>query len=366
MSDVYFADLKSSSQDNVFSKIRKIFLRAGYGEIVQSKDLVAIKTHFGEYGNLAYVPAPVIKVFADLVRERAAEPFVTDTNTLYRGNRSDGVHHLRNAFSNGFLMESAGAPVVIADGIRGNDFRTIPFKGKHYSELKVASAIHDADAVITVSHVKGHELYGFGGALKNICMGFVPPSGKQTIHSELKPRVKESVCTACGACIKKCPADATSFNERKKAWIDQSRCVGCGECVVICPYDAIPVNWKTDYKPLHERSAEYVKGILDTKQGKWIFFNFLMNISPQCDCYFWNDVPIVPNLGILASTDPVSLDRASADLINGAAPLPGSALDGKSGGRDNLSSLYPLDWKYFLDYCEILKIGETRYNLIAL
>lgn len=364
MSKVFFADFRCSARDNIFSKTKKLMLKAGAREAVAEKDIVALKTHFGEYGNIAHVPAPVLRALVNLVKEFGGKPFITDTNTLYRGSRHNAVDHIENAVLNGFVMETAGAPVIIADGLKGNDYRTIPVDFTHYRELKVASAIHDADAVIVVSHVKGHELYGLGGAMKNVAMGCTPPSGKQTIHSDLKPRVKENLCTACGRCVERCPVDAIAFNANKKAAINIDVCISCGECTVLCPYDAIPVVWKTDHRPLHERTAEYVHGIVGAKPGKWVFINYIMNVSPQCDCYFWNDLPVVPDIGILASTDPVAIDRASSDLVNRAAPLPGSKISGKEAGVENLRAMYDLDWRYMLEYAERIGAGTNRYELI--
>lgn len=366
MSIVYFADFRCNSKDNVFSKVKKLFLKAGFGAAIQEKDFVAIKTHFGEYGNLAFVPAPVIKTIVDLAAGAGGRPFITDSNTLYRGSRSNAVDHIRNAVQNGFVMETVGAPVIIADGLKGKDFRSVPINGKYYRDIKIAAAIYDADAVVVVSHVKGHELYGFGGAIKNLAMGCAPPAGKQMLHSDMKPKVKESICTACGACIKRCPADAIALNSRKKAEINQDMCISCGECTVICPYEAIPVLWKTDFKPLHERTGEYVKAMLDTKPGKWMFYNFIMNVSPQCDCYYWNDAPVVPNIGILASTDPVAIDMASVELINRASPLPGSKIADKDPSLDNMRALYDIDWEYQLRYAEQLGMGECRYELVEI
>jgi hypothetical protein len=363
MSKVYFADFKGSIRDNIYNKIKRLFTEAGFDKKINKKEFVAVKTHFGEYGNLAYIPAQVIRIVVDKVKECGGVPFITDTNTLYRGSRSNAVDSLDNAFKNGFINEVSGAPVIIADGLKGNDYRTVKTKGKHYKELKVASAIHDADVCVVVSHVKGHELYGFGGAMKNIAMGCVPPSGKQTIHSDLRPRVKEAACISCGTCVKRCPADAITFNKAKKAEINQAKCVSCGECTVLCPEGAIPVVWKTDHKNLHERTAEYVKGIMDLKPGKWMFLNFIMNVSPECDCYFWNDIPIVHDIGILASDDPVSIDMASADMINGAPPVPGSKIYDKKGD-DNLKKLYDIEWKYLLQYAKSINIGDDSYEMI--
>jgi uncharacterized protein len=366
MSKVFFSNFRCNSKDNIFSKTKKLFANAEFNKSIKENEFVALKTHFGEYGNLAYIPAPVIKTIVTLVKDLGGKPFITDTNTLYRGSRSNAVDHLQNAVLNGFVMETAGAPLIIADGLRGNDYRTVPVDSKHYKEIKVASAIYDADLVIVVSHVKGHELYGFGGAIKNIAMGCAPSSGKQMIHSDMKPRVKESLCIACKACIKRCPVSAITLNEKKKAFINQGKCISCGECTVICPYGAIPVLWVTDHKPLHERTAEYVKGTMSSKKDKWLFLNYVMNVSPECDCYFWNDAPIVPNIGILASTDPVAIDRASADLINKAIPMPESKIAGKNNARDNLMALYNIEWKYMLEYSEQIGLGSNSYQLVEI
>ncbi len=366
MSIVYFSNFRCSSKDNIFSKTKKLLLKTEFLQQVAEKDLVAVKTHFGEYGNLAFIPPQVLKVIVDMIKERKGRPFITDANTLYRGSRSNAVDHLNNAIMNGFVMEAAGAPVIIADGLKGDDYAIVSAKGKHFNEVRIASAIHGADAVIAMSHVKGHELYGLGGAIKNIAMGCAPPSGKQTIHSDLKPKVKESLCTACMTCIRRCPADAISLNEKKKAYINQDMCISCGECTVLCPYDAIPVVWKTDHTPLHERTAEYAHGILSSKPGKWVFINYIMNVSPQCDCYYWNDAPIIQNIGILASTDPVAIDRASADLVNSAVPLPDSKIAGKDPSKDNVKALYNIEWEYLLTYAESIGMGENKYDLVEI
>jgi len=363
MSKVYFSDFRCNSRNTVLSKTVKLLAKSGLSGMVKGGDLVALKTHFGEYGNIAFIPAQVLKVIADEVKKTGAKPFITDTNTLYRGSRSNAVDHLENAHMNGFLPPVAGAPVVIADGLRGNDYAVVPCASRHFKEVKIASAIHDADAVVVVSHVKGHELYGFGGALKNMAMGCAPRSGKQVLHSDMKPAVIEEKCVSCGMCVKRCPVDAIAFNPAGKAFIDESLCVSCGECTVICPCEAIPVLWKTDHRPLHERTVDYVKAVMETKPGKWIFINYIMNVSPQCDCYYWNDTPIVPDIGILTSEDPVAIDAASADLVNRAPALPGSKIGDVEPGRDNLMKLYDIPWSYQLEYAEKTGLGAGAYDL---
>ena len=366
MSVVYFTDLHMSSKENIVSKIKKLFYKLSANEIINEKDFVAIKTHFGEYGNIAYTPPVIIHTFVDCVKDLKANPFVTDSTTLYRGSRSNAVDHLKNAAMNGFSLVSCGAPVIIADGLRGNDFKELPAAGKWYSTVKVASAIHDADSMVVVSHVKGHELYGFGGAIKNIAMGCAPPSMKQLLHSDLKPKVKQTLCTSCGACIKRCPAFAIAFDANKKAFINSDKCFGCGECTVICVYNAIPVLWKTDHTTLYERTAEYVNAFMHHKKNKVLFFNFIMNVSPECDCCYWNDIPIVPNIGIVASTDPIAVDKASVDMINKATPLPDSRIAHKDSSKDNIEALYPVKWNYLFEYATSIGAGNMDYELVTI
>ena len=362
-SKVYFTDMTTNSRRNLLDKTREIAEKAGILNLIEKKDLVAIKIHFGEEGNIAFVPPPVIRVIVDMVKEKGGKPFLTDANTLYNGKRHNAVDHLETAMRNGFSYVTVGAPLIIADGLNGADYVNVALKGKHFQSVKISSAIHYANVIIAISHVKGHELFGFGGAMKNLGMGCGSPSGKQAMHSDLVPKVNEEKCNACGICIERCPEDAIVKVKNDKAYVNEKSCVGCGECVVFCPVQAIPINWKTDLNVIQEKTAEYAWGVVKPKKGKCGFINFIMNVSPDCDCYSWNDVPIVSNLGILASMDPVAVDQASLDLINDAPVLSNSVIGEKIDVKDKFKAVHNKETTYILDHGEYLGMGKRKYDL---
>ncbi len=364
-STVYYTDMTTKADRNLLEKTRKAAKKAGITACIEKNDLVAIKLHFGEPGNLAFTPPPLLRVITDMVRERGGKPFLTDANTLYRGKRRNAVDHIETAIKNGFTYETVGAPVIIADGLIGADYVNVEIGGKHFDTVKISSAVHQADSIIAVSHVKGHELFGFGGALKNLGMGCGSPSGKQTMHSDMVPKVDPEKCIACGTCIKYCPEDAISRVENNKAFINEELCIGCGECVAFCPVEAIPINWKTDEAAIQEKTAEYAYGVIKPKQGKTGFINYVMNVTPDCDCAPWNDIPIVSNLGILASTDPISVDQASLDIINQAPVISNSVLGKKNepADADKFRAVHKKNTGYILDHGEFLGMGSRKHEL---
>ena len=363
-SDVYFTDMTANSKRNLLDKTVGVARKSAVFDMVEKGDKVAIKLHFGEEGNIAFIPPPLVRVIVEAVKSKGGKPFLTDANTLYSGVRHNAVDHLETALKNGFSYATVGAPVIIADGLSGADYVNVEVNGKHFDQVKISSAIHYADAIISVSHVKGHELFGFGGTLKNLGMGCGCPAGKQAMHSGMVPTVDEEMCTACGVCIKRCPQEAITRKENKKAYIHEERCIGCGECVAFCPVSAIPANWETSEADLQERTAEYAWGVLKEKKGKSGFINFIMNVSPDCDCASWNDVPIVSDLGIMASTDPVAIDQASVDLVTRAPVIENSVLGGKAGaGDDKFRAVHDRDSAHILRHGEYLKMGSRNYVL---
>ncbi len=362
-STVIFSDMTTQADKNLLDKTREIVKKAAIPGIIEENDLVAIKLHFGEEGNLAFIPPPLVRVVVEMVKEKGGKPFLTDANTLYVGKRRNAVDHIETALKNGFGYETIGAPVIIADGLKGVDYVNVPVNGKHFDTVKISSAVHNADAVIAVSHVKGHDLFGFGGALKNLGMGCGSPAGKQTMHSDLKPEVDSDKCTACGTCIDRCPEGAIERVEKNKAYIHSDLCIGCGECVAFCPVQAIPINWETDEATIQEKTAEYAWGVVKPKNGKSGFINYIMNVTPDCDCAPWNDVPIVPNLGILGSTDPVAIDQASLDLVNRAPVMANSVLGDKQDVEDKFKAVNNRNSSYIIEHGQDLGMGHKQYTL---
>jgi hypothetical protein len=334
-------------------------------KIAGEGDLVAIKLHFGEKGSTAYIRTPFVRVVVEELLALGSFPFLTDTNTLYVGSRSDSARHIATAVENGFSYASVGAPIIIADGLKGGAYETIEIKGKHFKEVKIASDVARADAMLVLSHVKGHELTGFGGAIKNLGMGCGSRAGKLAMHSDVRPRVSATRCIGCGKCVSWCPVEAISVR-RKKASIDSSTCIGCAECIVVCPEKAIRIEWNMSAPRVQEKMAEYAVGTAATKAGRMGFLNFITDVSPQCDCYPFSDAPIVPNVGILLSSDAVAVDKASVDLINEQPGLPGTALEsGSRAGSDKFMELYPdVDWRIQLGHAQRLGLGTTTYQLV--
>ena len=364
---VYFTDLRARSGNSLLVKTARLFDLVGFGALLRQGDKVAVKLHWGEWGNVAFLPPPFARCLVDKILAAGGKPFLTDSNTLYSGGRHNAIDHILTALKNGFSVSSTGAPIIIADGLSGGDSVEVLAKGKRVSSVRVAGAIYCADALLSLAHFKGHELFGFGGALKNIAMGCTTPAGKQTLHSDVRPRVDRDRCVACGRCIRACAHGAIRAGDGRKAEIDPARCVGCGECVAVCPAEAIPINWETAADPLLEKSAEYVKAILANKGGRAAFFNFLLRMSPECDCYDWNDAPFVADIGILASRDPVAIDQASTDLVNAGQVLASSRLKGKAADGDAIASATGVKrWRRILEYAEEIGVGTRSYALVQI
>jgi uncharacterized protein len=365
VSTVYFTDFRTRPKRNVFDKIGELLNRTKIDTRIAKADVVAIKLHFGEKGNCAYLRPVFLRTIVDRVKSLGARPFLTDTNTLYTGSRSDGVSHITTAIENGFDYAVAGCPIVIADGVRGSAGVRVPVSGEILPEVNIAREIVDADALVVVTHFKGHELAGFGGTLKNLGMGCATREGKLTQHSSVSPRVSVERCKGCSLCLDYCPANAITITA-KKASIEGERCIGCGECIVVCHHRAIEVQWNEESDRFQKKMVEHAFGALKGKGKKAIFLNFLMHISPTCDCYPHSDAPIVRDIGILASLDPVAIDTASCDLVNDEESMPGCAIKKPLGrGEDKFRAVFPrIDWTTQLEYAEKLKMGERKYTLV--
>lgn len=364
-SKVYFTDFRATPNCNLLQKLEKLIKKAGIDTINFNNKFAAIKIHFGEPGNLSYLRPNYAKVIVDHVYEQGGKPFLTDCNTLYVGRRKNALDHLDAAYENGFSPFSTGCHVVIADGLKGTDEILVPMDGEYIKEAKIGRAIMDADIFISLNHFKGHEATGFGGALKNIGMGCGSRAGKMEMHSAGKPSVQARLCTSCRACFKNCAHGAISFDENKKAVIDHNKCVGCGRCIGACNYDAVhPMGDETN-DILNRKIAEYTYAIL--KDRPHFHISLVVDVSPYCDCHAENDVPIVPNVGMFASFDPVALDVACADAVNGQPVIGNSMLaEQPQVHHDHFTNAHPeTNWKSCIEHAEKLGIGKSEYELIT-
>ena len=368
-SKVFFTNLRTSPHANLLDKLERLVKQAGLMKIDFDKKFVALKIHFGEPGNLAYIRPNYVARLTTIICKAGAKPFLTDSNTLYSGGRSNAIDHIQGAMENGYNPISAQCPVIIADGLKGTDYREISINGKYCKAPKIGAAIADADIIISLNHFKGHEQAGFGGALKNIGMGSASVGGKLELHSTSKPAIDNNNCTGCNTCVKHCAHDAIHLNATKKAEIDYDKCVGCGQCIAVCQYEAAELAVWDRTGLLNSKIAEYTKAILDGKPHFHI--NFIMNVSPDCDCWSNNDAAIVPDIGIAASFDPVALDCACADLVTKAPALPGNKLWDKCKGvmdehQDKFLIVHPdANWRTGFAYAEEIGVGKQHYELIT-
>lgn len=376
MSKVYLARMNANNEEeNLLNKIKRLFREAGFDNILEKGDLTAIKMHFGEYGNTTFVRPIYIRKIVECIKENQGKVFLTDTNTLYRGYRNNAVTHLENAYKHGFLPYTVDAPVIISDGLTGKDYVEVEINQKNLKTAKIASSAYFAKTMIGVAHFTGHIATGFGGSLKNIGMGFGSRAGKQIMHSDVKPKVTKDKCKACGTCIKYCPVNAITIKEtptppqdmdghenrpdslfsNKIAVINYDLCIGCAECTISCPNSAIKVNWGSTSEKLQEKIVEYTYAVLKDKKGKLGFFNFIMDVTPSCDCPPWSGSNIVNNIGIVASKDIVAIDQASVDLVNQ-----------ECGNKDICSEINDVDWSIQLEYAEEIGLGNREYGIIKI
>ncbi len=376
ISPVFFSDLKLEKGKTLLDKLDILLDRADLKGKVREKDLVAIKLHFGEKGNTAYVRPIFLRRVVDRVKQYKGKPFLTDTNTLYTGARSEAVSHLNTAVENGFAESVVNAPILIADGLRGNSAVKVRIDKPIFKTVSIAREIYMTDSLITVTHFKGHELSGFGGALKNLGMGCASREGKLSQHSTISPKVNGKACKGCETCLSWCAQEAISMlslkpgveAKRGNALIDPKKCVGCGECILSCPSGAIQIQWNESIPLFQKKMVEHAYGAVQNKKGKVLYLNFLTQISPACDCYGYSDAPIVNDIGILSSEDPVAIDRASVDLVNGEAGNRASKLQKNwNPGEDKFRAVYPeVDWNIQLAYAEEIGMGIRKYELIKI
>ncbi len=370
-SKVYFADF-SCKKENIPEKFRRLLITAGIKDIDFDKKFACIKLHMGEPGNMAYLRPQYAKALADLIRELGGKPFLSDANTLYVGRRKNALEHLDAAYENGFSPFSTGCQVIIADGLKGTDEAYVPVEGGEYvKEAKIGRAFMDADVFVSLSHFKGHGSTGFGGCLKNIGMGCGSRAGKMEMHSAGKPTVKTKKCVGCRVCAKNCAHSAITFEEGK-ANIHHDICVGCGRCIATCPMDAVVASWDEAREVLNCKIAEYTKAVVDGRPAFHI--NIVADVSPNCDCEDCNDLPIIPDVGMFASFDPIALDQACVDAVNAQEVNKGSILDeiakdaGLEAPRSDFFKMIHPDtcWQAGLEHGEKLGLGTREYELVKI
>jgi uncharacterized Fe-S center protein len=367
--NVYFWNLRASQKAPFEKRMRSLLKAAGVAKLLTEGDLAAVKIHFGEQGTTGFLRPLWLKGIIDTLAEAGARPFLTDASTLYVGQRGEAVSHSMCAARHGWDPLVLGAPVIIADGLKGGDEVAVPVNGKHIEDAYIASAVAEADFLVSVNHFKGHELAGYGGALKNIGMGCASKKGKMHQHFSTGPEITADNCTACGTCIKACKTGALFIDETtEKIALNAELCVGCGGCFVACRFNALNVNWKIGVPEFLERMMEYSQGVFATKSKPCLHINFVMDVVPDCDCVGFTDAPICPDIGVLVSLDPVAVDQASLDLVNAAQPLYPSQLPfGITPGQDKFRAIHThVPESMGLDYAQTLGLGTREYTLISL
>ncbi|MCD8300322.1 MAG: DUF362 domain-containing protein [Clostridiales bacterium] len=371
-SKVYFTDFRTPYGGTpIPEKLKQLILKGGMADIDFEGKFTAIKMHFGELGNVAFLRPNYAKAVADVVKSLGGMPFLTDCNTLYVGSRKNAIEHLACAAENGFSELSTGCPIIIADGLKGTDEALVPVNGGEYvKEAKIGRAIMDADIFISLAHFKGHEMAGFGGAIKNVGMGCGSRAGKMEQHNAGKPKVKIKACRGCRLCSRQCAQGAISY-EGGKASIDWDKCVGCGRCIGGCNFDAIHPTDDSSARDLDLKMAEYAKAVVDGRPAFYI--NLVMDITPNCDCHSENDAPILPDIGMFCSFDPVALDQACADACLASAPMPNSQLGDNMAKADFVdhhdhfcNSTPESEWETCLTHAEKIGLGSREYELVKL
>ena len=372
-SKVYFTDFRTTAfGDGLPAKLQKLLRKAGIGTIDMDGKFVAVKLHFGELGNISYLRPNYARAVVDLIKELGGKPFLTDCNTLYPGSRKNALEHLYCAWENGFTPMTVGCPVIIGDGLKGTDDIAVPVEGGEYiKEAKIGRAVMDADVFLSLTHFKGHEMTGFGGAIKNIGMGCGSRAGKKDQHHNGQPVIDPESCRGCKRCMRECANDGLVFDaERKVMTIDGEKCVGCGRCIGACNFDAIAFGQDAAVKELNCRMAEYTKAVVTGRDCFHI--SLVCDISPVCDCHSGNDVPILPDIGMFASADPLALDQACVDACLRQTPLPNSQLTEQMAGssfcdhHDHFENTTPnSEYKTCLAHAEKIGLGTKEYELIT-
>jgi len=332
-------------------KVQKVLRSENLLGFVNRQDWVAVKTHFGEEKTRGFIPPVFFKMIREELVRQGARPFLTETATLYKGRRSQAPDHIKLAQDHGFTVRNTGLPIIMADGLLGDEEVSVEIPGKHYRKVNIAALFQKVQGVVLVSHFTGHIQTGYGAAIKNMGMGCASRKGKMEQHSSMNPRIDLSRCTGCMDCASWCPVEAISEHQGK-ARIDRETCYGCGQCLVVCRFDAVGYNWGKGIRQLQESCVEYALGLYHLLKGKMIFINFLTRITKDCDCMRGKYQPVTDDIGVLLSRDPAAIDAASIDLVMK-----------RSGGKFRKNS-YDIDSHFQIDHCRRLKFGNPDYQLL--
>ncbi len=348
---VWLAPVETAAPtERVEAVVRSLWSHAGFDALIEPHDLAAVKLHVGEPGCSTFIPPRFVAPIVERITACGAEAFLTDTAVLYRSPRNNGVTHVKVAHEHGFTEDAIGAPFLPADGLTGADAREIEVNGRHHETVAVASGILQARSMVLLSHATGHLGTGLGAALKNLGMGCCSRGSKLRQHHGAEPRIDPQKCLACGVCAEWCPADAIAVDVT--AVIDRDACIGCGECVAACREGAVRFDWGIAGRQLQERMAEHAAGVVRSKRGRIAYITALLAVTKDCDCVGIRQTPVVADIGLLASHDPVAIDQAALDLIREHA---GTTLEDLS---------YPNhDATIQLAYAEELGLGSRRYEL---
>ena len=353
-STVYFIKATVHDGEHVISeKARRLFKAGRFASRFKENDFTAVKVHVGEDGNNTYIKAPCLKGLIEELLALETNPFLADTSTLYTGRRHNAVDHTILAEEHGFGMTGLGIPFLPADGLFGTSETAVAIDAPLNKEVLIAYDIVRCQSILSIAHFTGHVATCAGATLKTLGMGCASRKGKMRQHSALKPSITTD-CTLCGQCAQYCPAHAITLG-KVKAHIDQDACIGCAECVAVCRFDAVSYDWTIENKQLQQSVAEHALGALKGKQDRAVFFNFLMAITKDCDCFDTPDMPtIADDIGILASTDPVAVDKAAIDLIEQRAGKKLQNLIGKRG----------LDPRFQIEHAQRIGLGSADYEIV--
>jgi uncharacterized Fe-S center protein len=348
---IYFLPLTHrENPSSITRKLKILFDQSGAGSQFQRGVYVAVKTHFGERGNMTYLHPVLVKVVVDKLKQDGTIPFLTETSTLYRGKRSNSIEHMELAFEHGFGFEKMGIPLIMADGLFGDAELLVDIQGRHFTQVRIAREVSRAQGLMVLSHFKGHMIAGFGGAFKNIGMGLASRKGKLAQHSVMSPEINSVKCTACGVCLKWCPQDTIEMVEGK-AFILKENCIGCGECLAVCTYGAVRFDWGRDSGSLQEMIVEYSTGILKMVNNRAFFMNFLINITRDCDCGHGGNL-VSDDIGIVAGHNILAVDKASCDIFRSVS------------GKSIREAAYPhINFNTQFEHAVRMGLGTLEYEL---